>query len=1008
MRKLVIILLFFLSPFVQVNAQVETNPYLERFMKLRENLNDPSKGYFSPQGVPYHSIETLICEAPDYGHETVSETYSYWFWLEAYYGRLTGDWGPLQAAWKNMENYIIPTQDLQPTAAGYNPNSPATYAAEWPEPEYYPSPLVSSVPVGQDPISAELTAAYGPEVYGMHWLIDSDNWYGYGNKGDGKSAPSYINTFQRGEQESVWETVPHPCWDDHSFGGQYGYLNLFTSESQAPAKQWKYTNAPDADARAVQAIYWAYQWAEEQGVSPASVLPLEETKKMGDFLRLAMFDKYFRPMGVQNTTSPGATGRESAHYLMSWYYAWGGPTDASQNWAWRIGCSHNHFGYQNPIAAYALSEFEPLKPATPTAVSDWSMSLERQLEFYQWLQSAEGAIAGGATNSYNGNYSAYPAGTPTFYGMAYVPHPVYHDPGSNTWFGWQAWSVQRLAEYYYISNDARAKAVLDKWVAWVLKEVELTDDGKYLMPSTLSWNGSPDAWNASSPGANQNLHVVIENKTDADVGVVGCLASALVYYAAATEKYETLNVDAKELARELLDRLWNEYYDGTGVATVESRGDYKRFFEQEVYIPEDFSGNMPNGDVLENGVTFIDIRSRYKEDPQWAALESAYQSGTDFTTTYHRFWCQVDIALANAAYGEFFGEGDGINQKPVAVASSDIDSGEAPLTVQFDGSESYDPNEGDSLTYFWEFGDGGSSNEISPSYIFEMAGTYTTTLTVTDIAGLSDTAALSIQVKTPGNEAPVAAFSASPESGMAPLSVTFDASASSDPNGDELTYQWNFGDGTNGQGVLVDHVYTVAGEYEVQLVVSDGELTGEASMTILVEEDDSLEGCDTTIPVSLSLVYKGVGELCWETTDEISYLNCWNTSIVEINGVDYTNTWSNAMPDKIEGKYYIRYVATVPWAHLEVHGTNNREIGEIVEQQDLALFPNPAKGQFYLDNLTPGARIKIYDMSGRQQLALNPATSSQMTISTQTLSAGVYVVKVLQDGDIVVKTLIVE
>ena len=42
-----------------------------------------ANGYFSPKGIPYHSVETLIVEAPDYGHETTSETYSYWLWLTA-------------------------------------------------------------------------------------------------------------------------------------------------------------------------------------------------------------------------------------------------------------------------------------------------------------------------------------------------------------------------------------------------------------------------------------------------------------------------------------------------------------------------------------------------------------------------------------------------------------------------------------------------------------------------------------------------------------------------------------------------------------------------------------------------------------------------------------------------------------------------------------------------------------------------------------------------------------
>ena len=61
-----------------------------------------------------------------------------------------------------------------------------------------------------------------------------------------------------------------------------------------------------------------------------------------------------------------------------------------------------------------------LRPASGRqAQTDWTTSLDRQLEFYRWLQSAEGGIAGGATNSWSGRYLAPPAGTTTFYGMCY-------------------------------------------------------------------------------------------------------------------------------------------------------------------------------------------------------------------------------------------------------------------------------------------------------------------------------------------------------------------------------------------------------------------------------------------------------------------------------------------------------------------------------------------------------------------------------------------------------------
>jgi Glycosyl hydrolase family 48/Secretion system C-terminal sorting domain/Divergent InlB B-repeat domain len=660
LKKLIKTLIFLLMNILLSQltfAQQNSNEYLNRFLLLRDKINNPINGYFSPEGLPYHSPETLICEAPDYGHETTSEAYSYWIWLEAMYGRIKGDWSPLNNAWTKMEKYAIPTNDLQPTSGDYKPNAPATYASEFGLPSFYPAALQSGVPVGKDPVSPELTSTYGnSNVYGMHWLFDLDNFYGFGNKGDGISKASYINTFQRGVQESVWETLPQPSWESFNWGSNdgSGFLKLFTFESNAPAKQWKYTNAPDADARVVQAMYWATQWAKDQGLNPATVLPLDKTKKMGDYLRLSMFDKYFKPIGVQNINGAGATGYDSAHYLLSWYYAWGGPLTA-QGWAWRIGCSHNHFGYQNPVAAYALSAVPELKPLSPNASRDWTTSLTRQIELYQWLQSAEGAIAGGATNSWNGKYDQYPAGTPTFYNMAYVENPVYEDPGSNTWFGFQAWSMERVAEYYYLTNDTRAKGVLDKWIPWVKSVTHLLPNGSYEIPSTIGWSGKPNTWTPSAPVANTGLHVNVVSYTQ-DIGVSACLAKALTYYAAATKKHSTLDVASRDLAKAILDRMWNKYYEpnGKGVATDEARGDYKRFFDQEVYVPAGWTGKMPNGDIIKPGIKFIDIRSKYKSDPDFPALQTAYATGTDFIKKYHRFWAQTDVALANAEYGYFF------------------------------------------------------------------------------------------------------------------------------------------------------------------------------------------------------------------------------------------------------------------------------------------------------------------------------------------------------------------
>jgi uncharacterized protein YjdB len=656
---------------VYSNLFAQNNAYIQRFIDLRAKIVDPSVGYFSPEGAPYHSIETLMVEAPDHGHQSTSEAYSFWIWLEAMHGRVSGDWSALNSAWTTLAKQIIPADSLQPTSSNYVLNGgKATYAAEYPLPSMYPSALDNSVPVGTEPVSKELYNTYGTaSVYGMHWLLDCDNFYGYGIKNSPNAKPSYINTFQRGEQESTWETVPQPCYDLLKWGGPNGYLDLFVKESGASAKQWKYTNAPDADARAVQAIYWAVEWAKQQGKS-ASVVPAALASKMGDYLRLSMFDKYYKPIGCQSKSAAGGSGYESCHYLMSWYYAWGGPHETNQNWGWRIGCSHSHFGYQNPLAAYVLSNYSDLIPKSPNAKSDWSKSLQRQLEFYRWLQSSEGGIAGGCTNMWDGNYSAYPSGTPTFYKMAYVEHPVYHDPGSNKWFGMQAWSVERLAEYYYLTNNSLAKEVLDKWVKWVKdpKVVKLYSDGTYEIPSDLKWSGKPDTWDPANPGTNSGLHVEVTS-WGKDLGITACLAKALTYYAAATQKYGTLDADARNLAKELLDRMWNNYWEGSsgkGLGVPEEREDYRRF-DSIVYIPNGWTGKMPNGDVIQPGVKFIDIRTKYKSDPQYSNLRKAIDSGQKFKITYHRFWAQVDIALANAEYGYFFGDTSSVAVTGVSV-----------------------------------------------------------------------------------------------------------------------------------------------------------------------------------------------------------------------------------------------------------------------------------------------------------------------------------------------------
>jgi hypothetical protein len=640
----------------EIDKDIAGGAYVQRFLTQYAKIH--GSGYFSPEGVPYHAIETLVVEAPDWGHETTSEAFSFWLWLEAQYGRVKADWAPFNKAWQTMEKYIIPTHANQ-TAAGYNPNSPATYAAEAGQPSQYPTVgghLDSSVKAGVDPLYNELVATYGnSDIYGMHWLEDVDNVYGYSSCTPVPgSKVSYINTYQRGPQESVWETVAHPSCENFQFGAgaNGGYLPLFIDG--APAKQWRYTDAPDADARAIQAAYWALTWATAQGKAADVATSVASAAKMGDYLRYAMYDKYFKTPGCTSTACAPGTGKDSSNYLLAWYYAWGG--DAGGQWAWRIGASSDHQGYQNPLAAWALSNVAALNPKSASAKADWQTSLGRQLEFYQWLQSSEGAFAGGATNSVNGNYSAPPAGTPTFYGLSFDVQPVFHDPPSNQWFGFQAWSVERVAEYYFATGDAKAKTLLDKWVTWAIANTSFTSTGDFQIPDTMAWSGAPATWNPASPVANTGLHVSVV-KSGNDVGVAAAYARLLTYYGA-----KSGNVAAKTTAKQLLDGIWL-HTDAQGIGVPETRTDYNRFDDvwsssnqQGLFIPPGYTGTMPNGDVIAAGKSFLDIRSFYKNDPNWPQVQ-AYLNGTGPapTFTFHRFWAQSDIAMAMADYGLLIG-----------------------------------------------------------------------------------------------------------------------------------------------------------------------------------------------------------------------------------------------------------------------------------------------------------------------------------------------------------------
>lgn len=161
------------------------------------------------------------------------------------------------------------------------------------------------------------------------------------------------------------------------------------------------------------------------------------------------------------------------------------------------------------------------------------------------------------------------------------------------------------------------------------------------------------------------------------------------------------------------------------------------------------------------------------------------------------------------------------NAAPTARATVEPAAGVAPLAVAFDGGGSTDAD-GTVDQFSWSVSGGASLEGAAPNHTFTGAGEYLVTLRVTDNDGASDEASLLISVEAPRvNEPPSAVFSASTQSGTAPLTIQFDGSGSMDPDGSITAFAWDFGDGGVASGAMVSHEFQSAGNFTVELLVTD-------------------------------------------------------------------------------------------------------------------------------------------------------------------------------------------
>lgn len=833
--------------------------YAQRFMSLYDDVitNGVENGYMSSTstvsgglGVPYHSAEELCIEAPDYGHETTSEAMSYLVWVASMRDHIVNaaksgeatvkgtkdaaseEVGDLAKAWKTMEATLVP--DAQGRMMTMGDQLSATYSDEWEQVELYPTGMDESVK-GNNPIHSLFCNAYGNDggLYLMNWLADVDDWYGFGagtsSQYKQKSVSgdfTMINTFQRGEQESCWETIPHASVEELKYGVPGNGMKAFFNTEDKVAAQFAYTNAPDAEDRAIQAVYAANRWgvgnqnvdSKWGGSQTVSAL----AGKMGDECRNNMYDKYYVQIGAQNKNAGGGSDN-GKHYLMNWYTSWGGALDGG--WAWQIGASHCHEFYQNPLAAYALLYDKDINAGMKAqgATEDYKTSLQTQMELYMWLMSKDGPIAGGCTNSWAGRYEQYPAGQSEFHKMAYLEHPVYADPGSNHWIGNQVWAVQRLAEMYYVVKTGKGpksdvniggmdleqclEKLLDRWVGWFLdnsilgtanatktfkakyepydtEESEfkvpdlaqgVTDDGaSFSIPASLIWSGQPESWSGKYT-ENNNLTCTIVGYGDGDIGCIASLANTLFYYAKARgitgadlEKGESsykanqgtkgseadYPAQALYLGKQLMDRMWNKARDDRGLSIADHNTNLPRLWNTKLVLPngsrangqgqtlsaDRYTGTMPNGDTIKDGVAFYDIRTNYASSDMYKKAKAEFDSTGNTEGYYfklHRFWHEGDAMMALGTLFELYPE---LTPDGGVTPSDDLKLDKDSVSVKVGDTDTIKPNK-DGCTF--ESADP-SIATVSPDGTVTGVAEGSTTITVTDADGNKATVAVTV------------------------------------------------------------------------------------------------------------------------------------------------------------------------------------------------------------------------------------------------------------------------
>ncbi|MEM2583283.1 MAG: PKD domain-containing protein [Candidatus Thermoplasmatota archaeon] len=247
----------------------------------------------------------------------------------------------------------------------------------------------------------------------------------------------------------------------------------------------------------------------------------------------------------------------------------------------------------------------------------------------------------------------------------------------------------------------------------------------------------------------------------------------------------------------------------------------------------------------------------------------------------------------------------------------------------------YDNSSGEIIAWIWYFGDGSSSTEKNPTHKYDDNGTYEVRLVIWDINGQMAYKEKIINIL---NVPPIAIAGENIISNES--IINFDARNSYDLDGYIANYTWDFGDGSIGYGIVVEHSYNLSGIYNVTLTVFDNDGANDSDEIEVLFDNISPE---TNYSIEEKEWYNKSVEIILNATDNLAGINktfykIGNESWIEYNrsfnisneGINIIRFYSidNAGNQEQEKNITIKIDYTPPFTNYSINATygNNKWI----------------------------------------------------------------------------------